>query len=79
LPQGLPKKIQFHLLLADLALQLGDAFARGRNILHPPGLRLRGKLGRPWDLPRATRRPQRFSSAAAEMRAPLVQMTARNP
>jgi hypothetical protein len=79
LPQGLPKKIEFHLLLANLALQLANAFACGRYILHPHRLRLRGKLDRPWDLPRATSRPQRFSSAAAEMRAPPVQMTVRNP
>jgi hypothetical protein len=78
LPQGLPKKIEFHFLLADLALQRCDAFARRRSILHPRRLRLRGKLDSPWDLPRATRRPQRFNSAAAEMRTPLVQMTARN-
>jgi hypothetical protein len=41
LPQGLPKKIEFYLLLADLALQIDNAFARGRNILHPHGLRRR--------------------------------------
>jgi len=28
LPQGSPKKIEFDLLLADLALQLGDPFTR---------------------------------------------------
>jgi len=32
LPQGLPKKIQFQLLLADLALQIINALARRRNI-----------------------------------------------
>jgi hypothetical protein len=57
LPQGLPKKIEFHLLLADLALQRGDAVARSRDILHLPGLHLRRKLDSPWDLPRATGRP----------------------
>ena len=34
----MPKKIQFHLLLADLALQLGDAPPGRRQILHPPPL-----------------------------------------
>src|ERR1700704_5925916 len=73
LPQGLPKKIELHLLLPDLALQLCDAFARARYIPHLHGLRLRRKLDSPGDLPRATRRPQRLSSAAAEMSAPLEQ------
>ena len=79
LPQGLPKKIELHLLLPDLALQLCDAFARARYIPHLHGLRLRRKLTSPGDLPRATRRPQRLSSAAAEMSAPLEHMTGRNP
>jgi hypothetical protein len=53
----LPKKIEFHLLLADLALKLAEAFACDRYILHPLRLHLRRKLDSPWDLPRATRRP----------------------
>jgi hypothetical protein len=72
LPQGLLKKIEFDLLLTDLALELDDAFARGRDILHPRGLRLRAKLDRPWGLPRATSRSQRFSSTAAEMPVPFA-------
>jgi hypothetical protein len=28
LPQGLPKKIKLHLLLSDLALQIGDPLPR---------------------------------------------------
>jgi hypothetical protein len=78
LPQGLPKKIQFHLLLADLALQLTDAFARGRNIPHPHGRGHSVQLDRSWDLPWTTSRPQRFRSAAAELHAPPIQMTGRN-
>jgi hypothetical protein len=66
LPQGLPKKIQFNLLLADLALQLADALARRRKIL------ARLKIEHPHSLPRATGRPQRLRSAAAEMNAPVV-------
>jgi hypothetical protein len=79
LPQGLLKKIEFYLLLADLALELDDAFARGGDILHPRGPRLRAKLDRPWDLPRATGWPQRFSSTATVMPVPFAQMTSRNP
>jgi hypothetical protein len=51
LPQGLPKKIQFQLLLADLAFQLAHALARARKIIH------RRQLGCPKILPRATGRP----------------------
>jgi hypothetical protein len=41
LPQGLLKKIQFNLLLPDLAFQLGNVFAGRIKILHPPDLRER--------------------------------------
>jgi hypothetical protein len=73
LPQGLPKKIEFNLLLADLAFQLADVLARGRKIL------AWRKVGRPKALARPTRRPQRLRSAPPKMPAPLVQMPARNP
>jgi hypothetical protein len=39
LPQGLLKKIQFNLLLADLAFQLADALARALQIGSPFGAR----------------------------------------
>jgi hypothetical protein len=51
LPQGLPKKIKFKLLLADLAFQLADAPASSRKI------RRRLQLGSPKTLPRATGGP----------------------
>jgi hypothetical protein len=69
----LPKKIQFNLLLANLALQLADALARRHKILawlsveHPKSLA--------WP----AGRPQRLRSAAAEMPAPSIQMPLQNP
>jgi hypothetical protein len=71
LPQGLPKKIQFQLLLPDLALQITNALAGRRKIRNPHGFRHR--LGGP------TCRPQGLSSATAEMHAPLIQMGGRHP
>jgi hypothetical protein len=66
LPQGSPKKIQFHLLLADLALQVADAPTRRREIL------VRLKVENPEALARTTGRPQRLRSPSPEMLAPLV-------
>jgi hypothetical protein len=66
LPQGLLKKIQFNLLLADLALQLADALARRRKILG------RLKIERSKSLARSTGRSQGLRSATAEMNAPFV-------
>jgi hypothetical protein len=64
------KKIQFNLLLPDLALQLLDATASHRQI--------RGiGLGSIKHFARPARRTQRFRSAAAEMPAPLVNMASR--
>jgi hypothetical protein len=51
LPQGLPKKIKFNLLLADLAFQLADAPASRRKIRR--GL----QLASPKTLPRPARGP----------------------
>src|SRR5579872_623405 len=73
MPQGLPKKIQFNLLLADLAFQLTDALARCRKIL----ARLKIEHAKPFARP--TRRPQRLGTTLAEMPTPFVQMSARNP
>jgi hypothetical protein len=33
MPQGLPKKIEFNLLLADLAVQIGNLLLDAREIL----------------------------------------------
>jgi hypothetical protein len=71
LPQGLPKKIQFQLLLPDLALQITNALARGRNI------RLGIELYR--HLPRPARRPQPLRAATTEMHAPFVELVRPNP
>jgi hypothetical protein len=46
-PQGLSKKIQFQLLLADLALQHDHPLARRRKIRHPLRLYDRVDLDRP--------------------------------
>jgi hypothetical protein len=66
------KKIEFHLLLADLALQLADARARPHQIL---GL----EIGRSKSLARSTGRPQRIRATPAEMSAPLVKKAGRSP
>ena len=73
MPQGLLKKIEFTLLLADLAFELGNALAGGRKI--PAGL----KIKNPKSPARPTRRPQRLSSAMAKVHAPLMQMPSREP
>src|SRR6185295_9663410 len=78
LPQGLPKKIQFDLLLADLALELGDLLAR----------RIRRRDGRlprrashntcrrrfRWPAPTA----QRLRSARSEPIAPDIEVFTQN-
>src|SRR5205807_9035671 len=71
-PQGLLKKIELHLLLADLALQLDDALARPHKIL-------RLEIGRSKSLARSTGQPQRLRSTPAEMSALLVKKAGRNP
>jgi hypothetical protein len=71
LPQGLPKKIQFQLLLADLALQITNALARRRKV------RRRIELDR--HLAGTARRPQPLSAATAEMHAPLVKLVRAHP
>jgi hypothetical protein len=71
LPQGLPKKIQFQLLTADLALQITNALARCRKISRT--IELDRHLAGP------TRRPQPLSAAAAEMHAPFVELVRAHP
>jgi hypothetical protein len=66
LPQGLLKKIQFNLLLADLALQFADALARRRKILG------RLKIEHSRALSRSTGGPQGLRSTTPEMNAPSV-------
>jgi hypothetical protein len=72
LPQGSPKKIEFNLLPADLALQLADALARACKIPR----RLEIEHAKP--LARPTRRPQRLCATPAKVLAPLVQIPARD-
>jgi hypothetical protein len=66
LPQGLLKKIQFNLLLADLALQLADPPARRRKIL------ARLKIEHSKSLAGSAGRSQGLRSATPEMLAPFV-------
>ncbi|HEV7464571.1 MAG TPA: hypothetical protein VGN85_11820, partial [Methyloceanibacter sp.] len=73
MPQGLPKKIEIDLLLADLALKLRNAPARRRKIL------ARLNIEHPQSLARPTGRPQRLHAAPAEMPAPAVKIPRRNP
>jgi hypothetical protein len=72
LPQGLPKKIQFHLLLADLAFQRADPFARRRKVV------ARLSIEHPKTLARSTRRPQRLNPTPAVMPQPPVQLAGPN-
>jgi hypothetical protein len=67
----LPKKIEFNLLLADLAFQIGDALASRRKILHSHRLGHRIRLRRAKDFARPTSRSQGLRSATAKMPAPL--------
>jgi hypothetical protein len=73
MPQGLLKKIEFTLLLADLAFELGNALAGGRKI--PARLKIKNSKSPA----RTTRRPQRLSSAMAKVRTPLMQMPSPKP
>jgi hypothetical protein len=73
LPQGSSKKIQFYLLLADLALELADPLARRRKILR------RLKIKQSLALARPTRRPKGLGPASPEVPVPLIEKTARHP
>jgi hypothetical protein len=74
LPQGLPKKIELQLLLADLALKLLDTLARRRKIA-PHRL----KVANPKALARPVGRPQRFRPTPPEVLAPFIKMPTRHP
>jgi hypothetical protein len=64
LPQGLPKKIEFDLLLADLALQLGNAPpGRRKRFARPVRRRLDHRRRR-----RAACRPRRPAAPAQGLR-----------
>jgi hypothetical protein len=69
MPQGLPKKIQVALLLADLALELRDPTPRRGSLSEqrtPQGRPVQGVLARPpWTA-------QRFQSALSNLLLPLV-------
>src|SRR6202158_4469702 len=81
LPQGLPKKIQINLLLADLALLLGNARAgrlkfRGRPFRRRlRGLAARSRSGR-FCLARPPATAQSLRTARQEAIAPNVQILA---
>jgi hypothetical protein len=72
----LPKKIQIHLLLADLALQLGDPLARRINALWPPCRPRRGSNHHCF--PRPTLASQSFGTAGAKVGTPKIQILAPN-
>jgi hypothetical protein len=78
LPQGLPKKIKLHLLLTDLAFQLGNPPLGLRQI----ALRRRGSAGIGWfgldQLARPTTAPQRCWPAGSETGSPLVEILAQD-
>jgi hypothetical protein len=75
----LPKKIEFDLLLADLALKFGNTFWRAsvasrdiaRTLPHP---RRNDAIA----LARSTQRPQRFRSARPEQFPPRIQILAQH-
>jgi len=75
LPQGLPKKIQFQLLLPDLALKLGNPLPRRLIIRHRQRrcrryLASHGRSARPPSAPQHTFPP--------ELQPPLVQFKLRS-
>jgi hypothetical protein len=70
-PQGLSKKIEFQLLLADLAFQLGDPITSRSEIFQPNRRRWSVRSHRPAQLVRPTRPPQSLRPVSAEMRTPL--------
>jgi hypothetical protein len=76
LPQGLPKKIQFQLLLPDLALKLGNPLPRRLIIRHRQRrcrrcLASHGRSARPPSAPQHTFPP--------ELQPPLVQFKGSSP
>src|SRR4029077_19075984 len=74
LSQGLPKKIEFDLLPADLTFQLGNLLAR-RFYVSRRLLRLRRDR---IILSRAPLAPQSFRAARPEARPPIVQILAQD-
>src|SRR5205085_5401624 len=80
LPQGLPKKIQFNLLLTDLALQLGNTIARELKLRHRHVwyLRPNAPRTRPVGFARSATTAQCLGATRSEPSAPKVQILARN-
>src|SRR5215208_3471241 len=78
MPQGFAKKIEIDLLLANLALQLGDLPACRRKLVRRliPRARSRPQYLR---LARATDRPQAFRPSLLVLAAPVVQPLAISP
>jgi hypothetical protein len=77
--QGLPKKIQLHLLLPDLPLQLGNAAARPRNVVLLRRRRPSRCQTRRLTLPRSTTRSQTIRAARPKVVSPLVEILTQNP
>jgi hypothetical protein len=79
LPQGLSKKIEFDLLLADLALKFGNTFWRAgvasRNIARPL---LHPRCDDVIALARSTQRPERFRSTRPEQFPPCIEILAQH-
>jgi hypothetical protein len=78
LSQGLPKKIEVDLLLADLALELGDALAGRIELAQCCRGGLRRARGRYRNLARSTDASQRLGAAGAKVVAPKVEILAAN-
>jgi hypothetical protein len=75
--QGLPKKIQLHLLLPDLPLQLGNAAARPSDVVLL--WRRRPSQARRLSLPRSTTQSQTIRTARPKVVSPLVEILTQNP
>src|SRR5262245_4286645 len=72
----LVEKIEFNLLLADLAFQLGYAFSRQAKVLYPRGLGDRIQFYRAGHLERPPRKAKTFRPVSTILRAPHRQMAA---
>jgi hypothetical protein len=78
LSQGLPKKIEVHLLLTDLALKLGNTLAGRIELAQGCRGGLRWTRGRNRNLARSTDTSQRLGAAGAKVVAPKVEILAEN-
>jgi hypothetical protein len=76
MPQGLPKKIEVGLLLADLALQLGNPLSRRRSVIEQGTAQRRSIQSAP---PRPPGPAQRFQPTASSLLLPLIYSSAVDP